>query len=183
MEEIIQKFKKEKAGIIEFFKNELRTIRSNRPHPGLLENIRVEYYNSNLPLKQMGTIQVVLPNSLIVEVWDKNALNIVAKAIEMANLGLTTAIEGIHIRVILPPLSEERRQEIISLVHKKAEENRINFRRVRDEAVKEVKKLFDAKKIGEDDKFRKKEEIQKMVDEFNEEISSLIDKKEEELKQ
>jgi ribosome recycling factor len=182
MEEIIKKFKKDSEAAIEFLKKELAAIRSSRPHPGILENVRVDFYNSILPLKQMANIQVNLPNSLVVQPWDKSALGPREKAIQAANLGVTVANEGTHLRVILPPLSQERREEIIGLVHRKAEEVKVNLRHIRDEAIKEVQKLFDDKKIGEDDKFRRKEEIQKIIDDFNRTIGDLIEAKEEELK-
>jgi len=182
MEEIIKKFKKDADAGTDFFRKELASIRSNRPHPGLLENVKVDYYNSLLPIKQLAMIQVNLPNSLLVQPWDKNALSPCEKAIQAANLGVNVSIEGTQIRVILPPLSQERRQEIIDLVHRRAEEAKVNLRHIRDEAVKQIQKLFDDKKIGEDDKFRRKEEIQKVVDDLNKTIADLIKSKEEELK-
>lgn len=182
MTDIIQKLKSEIVPIMEFFKGELSGIRSNRPHPGLLENVRVEYYNSIMPLKQMAAVQVSLPNCLVVQPWDKGALAVCEKAIQSANLGVSTATEGHQIRVILPPLSEERRKEMISLVGKKAEEAKVNLRHLRDDIIKEIQGMFDEKEIGEDDKFRKKEEVQKILDETNKEISELSKKKEEELK-
>lgn len=181
MEEIIKKFNKDSEAAIEFLKKELAAIRSSRPQPGILENIRVDFYNSLLPLKQVANVQVSLPNSLIVQPWDKNALVPCEKAIQTANLGVTVANEGTHLRVILPPLSQERREEIIDLVHWKAEEVKGNLRHIRDEAVRGIQKLFDDKKIGEDDKFRRKEEIQKITDDFNRAIGDLIKAKEEEL--
>jgi len=182
MEQIIKKFKIDSEAAIEFLKKELAAIRSSRPHPGILENVRVDFYNSILPLKQLANIQVNLPNSLVVQPWDKNALGPCEKAISAANLGVTVANEGTHLRVVLPPLSQERREEIIDLVHRKAEEVKINLRHVRDEAIKGIQKLFDDKKIGEDDKFRRKEEIQKITEDFNQTIGNLVEAKEEELK-
>lgn len=180
--DIIQKLKNEINPVMEFFKNELSGIRSNRPHPGLLENVKVEYYNSIMPLKQMAAVQVSLPNCLIVQPWDKGALSACEKSIQAANLGVSTATEGHQIRVILPPLSEERRKEVILLVNKKAEEAKVNLRHVRDNIMKEVQQMFDDKEMGEDDKFRKKEEVQKILDEISKDISEIVKKKEEELK-
>ncbi len=183
MEQLIQQFKNEVNKTLEFFKNELSGVRSNRPHPGLLENVRVEYYGSAMPLKQMANIQVSLPNCLIVQAWDKAALSAIEKAIQVANLGVSTANEGVHIRVVLPPLSKERREEISNLVKRKAEESRINLRHLRDDVMKEIQVMFDDKKIGEDDKFRRKEEIQELIEDFNKKIDEQVKKKEEELNQ
>jgi ribosome recycling factor len=168
---------------LEFFKNELSGIRSNRPHPGLLENVKVEYYGSTMPLKQMANVQVSPPNCLVVQAWDKGALPALEKAIQAANLGVSTANEGAHIRVVLPSLSKERRDEISALVKRKAEESRINLRHLRDDVMKGIQAMFDDKKIGEDDKFRKKEDIQKLIEDFNKQIDEQVKKKEEELNQ
>lgn len=181
MDETIKKFKKEIGTILEFFKNCLASIRSNRPHPGLVENIKVDYYNTQTPLKQMANIQVSQP-SLIVQPWDKSALGPCEKAIQAANLGVSVVNEGMQLRIIFPPLSQERRLEMIGLVCEKAEECRKNLRHLRDESIKEINGLFESKKIGEDDKFRKKDEIQKIADETNQLIEGSIKKKEEELR-
>lgn len=183
MEQLIQQFKNEINKTLEFFKNELSSIRSSRPHPGLLESVKVEYYGSTVPLKQMANVQVSPPNCLIVQAWDKNALSALEKAIQAANLGVSTANEGAHIRVVLPSLSKERREEISSLVKRKAEESRINLRHLRDDTMKGIQGMFDDKEIGEDDKFRRKEEVQKLVDDFNKQIDEQVEKKEEELSQ
>lgn len=183
MEQAIQQFKNEVNKMMEFFNNELSGIRSNRPHPGLLENVKVEYYGSTMPLKQMANVQVSLPNCLIVQAWDKSALPALEKAIQAANLGVSTANEGVHIRVVLPSLSKERRDEISSLVKRKAEESRINLRHLRDDVMRVIQEMFDDKKIGEDDKFRKKEDIQKLIEDFNKQIDEQVKKKEEELNQ
>lgn len=178
---LLQKFQQEGRNFLEFFKQELGGIRSNRPHPALLENLWVESYGSRFLLKQLATIQVSLPNALIVQVWDKNNLANCEKAIQLANLGVNTVIEGNQIRVILPPLSQERREQLFSLVKKKAEETRVKLRNLRDEIIKEIQKLFQEKKISEDEKFYKKEELQKIVDKFNEEIEQLVEIKEKEI--
>ncbi len=183
MEQIIQKFKDEVGKALEFFKTELAGIRSNRPHPGLLESVKVEYYGSTMPLKQMANVQVSPPNCLIVQAWDKAALPALEKAIQAANLGVSTSNEGSQIRVVLPSLSKERREEISALVKRKAEESRVNLRHLRDDVMKEVQKMFDDKKIGEDDKFRRKEEIQKLIESFSKQIDEQVKKKEEELNQ
>ncbi|MGB9848041.1 MAG: ribosome-recycling factor [Minisyncoccia bacterium] len=181
--QLIEKFKKEGQEIINNFKAEIAGIRSNRPQPALIENLKVECpsYGSVLPLKHIASIQVSLPNSLIVQVWDKSNVNACEKAIQAANLGVTTAIEGFQIRVILPPLSQERREQIFQLVKKKGEETKIHLRGAREEILKEIKNLFEEKKITEDDKYRGKDELQKVIDGFNEEIEKIIENKRKEL--
>lgn len=178
---LLEKFQKEGKNFLSFFQQELTGIRSNRPHPALLENLWVESYGARLLLKQLATIQVSPPNALIVQVWDKNNLANCEKAINLANLGVTTSIEGNQIRVVLPPLSQERRDQFFSLVKKKAEETRVKLRNLRDEIIKEIQRLFQEKKISEDEKFRKKEELQKIMDKFMEEIEKLVEEKRKEI--
>jgi len=179
----IEKFKKEGSTILDNFRVEIAGVRSNRPHPSLIENLKVEcpIYGSVMPLKHLATIQVNLPNSLIVQVWDKNNLTACEKTIQSAQLGVTTTIEGSQIRVILPPLSQERRDQIFQSIKKKSEETKIRLRILRDETLKEIKDLFEQKKITEDDKYRGKDELQKIIDEFNKKIEELIEIKRKEI--
>ncbi|MDD3614269.1 MAG: ribosome-recycling factor [Candidatus Pacebacteria bacterium] len=181
--QLIEKLKKGGEAIIEEFRNEVLSVRSNRPQPALIENIRVEcpLYGSIMPLKQLATIQVNLPNSLIVQVWDKANVSACEKAIQAANLGVSTIVEGSQIRVILPPLSQERRDQIFQLIKKKAEDTKIRLRRLRDDVLKEMKELFEQKKISEDDKYRGKEEIDKAMEGFNNKIEEIIEAKRREI--
>jgi len=181
--QLIEKLKKGGEAIIEGFRSEILGVRSNRPQPALVENIKVEcpVYGSILPLKQLATIQVSLPNSLIVQVWDKANVSACEKAIQAANLGVSTIVEGSQIRVILPPLSQERRDQIFQLIKKKAEDTKIRLRRLRDDVLKEMKELFEQKKISEDDKYRGKEEIDKAMEGFNNKIEEIIEAKRREI--
>lgn len=178
----ISKIQKESQVILEFFKNELNGIRSNRPHPGFLENVRVEYSDSTLPIKQLASIQISPPASLIIQPWDKGSLSACEKGVESANLGVSVVREGDHLRVILPVLSAERREELIKLTNKKMEEVRVRIRQERDEVRKGIQKSFDNKEMGEDDKMRLQQEVQKIVDSFNKQIEELLKVKEEELR-
>lgn len=181
--QIVEKFRKGGQQFLENFKLEIAGIRSNRPQPALIENLKVECpnYGSVLPLKHIASIQVSLPNSLIVQVWDKSNVAACEKAIQAANLGVSTSIEGSQIRVVLPPLSQERRDQIFQLVKKKAEDARIQIRILREDALREIKELFESKKITEDDKYRGKDELQKIVDNFNDEINQIVENKRKEL--
>jgi ribosome recycling factor len=181
--QLIEKFKKEGGHVLEVFKAEIAGVRSNRPQPALIENLKVECpaYGTVMPLKHIATIQVSLPNNLIVQVWDKANVSACEKAIQAANLGVTTMIEGSQIRVVLPPLSQERREQIFQLVKKKAEETKIRLRNLREDILKEMKELFENKKITEDDKYRGKDELQKVIDEFNDKIEEVVENKRKEL--
>jgi len=181
--QLIEKLKKEGESVIEGFRSEILGVRSNRPQPALVENIKVEcpVYGSILPLKQLATIQVSLPNSLIVQVWDKVNVSACEKAIQAANLGVSTIVEGSQIRVILPPLSQERRDQIFQLIKKKSEDTKIRLRLLREDVLKEIKELFEQKKISEDDKYRSKEQIDKLMDDFNHKIEEIVESKRKEI--
>ncbi len=182
MEEIVKNLDLKKKEILELLKKELAGIRSNRPHPGLVEGIRVDYLGSIMPIIQIASIQISPPNSLIIQPWDKSSLSAVEKAIQSADLGVSTSNEGTHIRVILPALSDERREELIKLAGKKLEEMRIRMRIERDEARKEIQKAYNSDLMTEDDKFKFLEDIQNLTEEFNKIGEELLKSKQEELK-
>lgn len=155
-------------------REELQTLRSNRPSPKMVEDIKVDYYGQLMPIKQLGSISIVPPREIDISVWDQGAVNSVAKAIETSSLQLTANIDGNLIRINLPVLTDERRKELDKAVRKMAEEVRIRIRGSRDEINKEIKRLEDAGSLSEDIAFKKKEEAQKFVDKFNNEIESLL---------
>ena len=160
------------SGLLTKFKEELSSVRTNRPTPKLVESVRAEYAGGSLAINQLGSISVEPPRSIIVTPWSQDAVAPIAKAIEAANIGVSAAAQGNVVRVTLPELTEERRQELIKLVRKMAEETRIKMRIERDETNKIINREAD-----KDQKFRAKEELQKLVDKFNEEVESLTENK------
>lgn len=182
MIDIIEEFKKNTARVLGSLKEELKSVRANRPTSGLIENIKVEYYDQKLPLKQMGSISIEPPRDIIVHVWDKGAGTAVVKAIESASLGFSTSAEGTSVRVHLPELSKERREELVRHVKKIIEKYKIQVRHLRDEENKRVEKSFGEKEINEDQKFRLKEVTQKETDRVNKEIENLLENKIKEIK-
>jgi ribosome recycling factor len=177
MEKYEEKIEKEGKNILDNFKKNLAGIRTSRPQSGLVENIKVNYYNQILPIKQLGTVNVRPPREIEINVWDKNATQLIAKAIESSDLKLSTNIVGNSIKIFLPELSQERRNELIKYSKKIAEECKIKIRHLRDELNKGVQLEFEEKKITEDDKFKIKEDIQKRIDKLNEEIEKLLENK------
>jgi ribosome recycling factor len=167
--------KTEKA--MKYFKDQLSAIRGGRPTSKLVEDILVDYFGQKLPVKQLGSLSIVPPREIQISVWDKNAAAIVLKAIEAANLNVGVNLEGSLIRINLPPLSGERRQELIKLAKKEAEKIKIEIRGARDEINKEINRQFEEKKISEDEKFKLKEKTQKKIDETNEEIEKILENK------
>ena len=178
---LIENLKRELDKVLEFLKNDINQIRGGRASPSLVENIKVDAYGARLNLKEVATIMVPDAKTLIIQVWDKNGVSSVAKAIEESRLGLTPNIEGQNIKLIMPPLMDERKKEMIKLLHDKLEQVRIRIRRGRDEVWHKVQSMEKEKKISEDDKFRAKEELQKAVDEFNKKVKEIGERKEKEL--
>ncbi len=158
-------------------KNELQTIRGSRPSPKMVEDIPVECYGQNMTVKQLGSISVVPPREINISVWDRSVVNTVAKAIESSSLRVTANTDGNLIRINLPQLTDERRKELEKVIKKIVEEARIKVRASRDEINKEIKRLEAAKGLSEDDAFKHKEEVQKIVDKTNKEIETLLENK------
>lgn len=182
-DQFLKEFETTLQGVFRKLEDELRAVRSNRPSVALVENIKVNYYDENLPVKQLGSLAVRPPKDIEIQVWDKNAVGPIQKAIEAANVGVSVAAEGNVVRASLPPLTEERRAELAKLVKKITEEGRIRVRHRRDDAIKKVKAAEDEKKISEDAAFRAKERIQKSVDEVNKRVDSLLEGKLKELQE
>lgn len=162
---------------IKYFKEQLSAIRGGRPNSKLVEDVLVEYFGQRLPLKQLGSISIAPPREIQISVWDKNAAAIVLKAIEASNLNISANLEGSLIRINLPALSGERRQELIKLAKKETEEAKIKIRGIRDEINKEINRQFEEKKIGEDEKFKLKEQIQENINKVNGEIEKILENK------
>jgi len=169
--------------VLDYFKDQLSSIRGGRPNAKLVEDISVEYFGQKLPIKQLGSINIVPPREIQISVWDKNAASVVLKAIEASNLNVGANLDGNVIRVNLPPLSGERRQELMKLVKRETEEAKIKVRGLRDEENKEINRQFESKEIGEDEKFKLKEKIQEGVDKANGEIEKILEVKIKEIEE
>lgn len=163
---------------VEATKRELSTIRSGKATTALLDLVRVEAYGSPVPLNQVGLVSAPEPRLLTVQPFDKGLASAIEKAIREADLGLNPATQGNLIRVPLPPLSEERRRELVKVVHKLAEEGRIAVRHARTETIAKLKKL---EHTSEDEERRAEKEIQKLHDEHIKQIDQLIQVKEAEI--
>ncbi len=177
----IQQFEVRLKTVVESLKNEFNTLRANRPSPKMVEDIVVEHYGQRMTIKQLGSISIVPPREIDITVWDQTAAPAVAKAIEASNLKVPANVTGTLIRVNLPQLTDERRKEMEKVVKKMAEEVRIRLRTSRDEANKEIKRSEEDSKLSEDAAFKKKEEVQKVIDAMNQEIERLVETKLQEL--
>jgi ribosome recycling factor len=166
---------------IEAFKEDLRKLRTGRAHAGLLEQVVVEYYGTNVPVKQTANISVEDARTLVVTPWEKNMVSAVEKAIINAGLGLNPVTAGQVIRVPLPPMTEERRRDLVKVVRAHAETARVGLRNVRREALGDVKDLLKEKMIAEDDERRAQDEIQKLTDRYVGSVDALLKDKETEI--
>lgn len=158
----------------EKLKSELRSMRSNRPSVELLEEVKVNYYEEWMTVKQLASLSITPPRTIVIQAWDKGAVGAIMKAIESANLGFTVSNDGNTIHATLSPLNDERREELSRVVKKQAEEIRIRIRSARDEAIKGIKSAEDKGKLTEDDVFSFKEKIQKSVEEANKKIEETV---------
>ncbi|MEO0145676.1 MAG: ribosome recycling factor [candidate division WOR-3 bacterium] len=181
LEEIYKDARDRMSRSTEAFKQELGRIRTGRASPQILEGVRVDAYGSSIPLNQVATISVPEPRLLVLSVWDKSLVGEVERAILKSGLGLNPIIQGSTLRIPIPPLSEERRAEMVKLVRKMAEDARIAVRNIRRDAMEMVRDLEKEKEISEDDRRAAETEIQKITDEFIQKIDKLLSGKEKEL--
>lgn len=169
------------AKSVEALRRELATIRTGRASPAIVDHVKVDYHGTQTPLKQMATISVPEARLLVIQPWDRTMVGGIDKAIQKADLGLNPVNDGTVIRISIPQLSEERRKELVKLVHKKAEEGRVAVRNVRRHALEELRGLERSKEISEDDMKRAQEQVQHITDGFVAEVDEAAKAKEAEL--
>ncbi len=165
----------------EAFERDLAGMRTGRASAGLVEGIMVDYYGTMTPLKQMGTINTPEGRLITIQAWDKGAVVAIEKAIQKANIGLTPNVDGMLIRLPIPALTEERRKEIVKLVHRRLEEAKIAVRNVRRDAIEELRALEKEKRISQDDQKRAETQLQKHTDTYTDRAQKASDAKEAEV--
>ncbi|OGH68847.1 MAG: ribosome recycling factor [Candidatus Magasanikbacteria bacterium RIFCSPLOWO2_02_FULL_44_11] len=177
----VQDFKKEFNAVIDFLKTDISQLRTGRATGAMLDSITVETYGSRQPLKAVGTITVADAKTINVEPWDKSQLGAIEKGIRDSGLGINPVNDGKIIRLILPELTSERRQELLKILSQKLESARISIRKVREEAREMV--VLEEKEGGmsEDQKFTMFDEVEKLVKEYNEQIKKIAEQKEKEI--
>jgi ribosome recycling factor len=168
-------------GAIEAAKRELAAIRTGRASASILDRVMVEYYGAPTPLNQLANISVPEARMIVIQPWDKSALNAIEKAVQKADLGLNPVNDGIVLRLPIPQLTEERRKELVKVVKKEAEDKRIVIRNLRRDANDRIKTLEKDGKTSEDEGKRALEEIQKLTDKYIVEIDKLLEYKEKEI--
>lgn len=181
--EIIDKIKPELDKVINFLERELAKIRTGRATPALVEDIVVECFGQKFPLRQLAAISIPKSKQILIQPWDKSYIEGITSALEKTGIGANPVVDKNVIRINLPPLSEEYRKNLLRLLSEKQEEARKTIRRWREEAWDEIQEKFRERKIREDDKFRAKDELQELVDEYNEKIEEIGERKKKEILQ
>ena len=169
------------AKSVEAFKNELHKIRTGRAHPGLLDQVQVDYYGSMVPISQVANVSLMDARTISVQPWEKGMGAKIEKAIRESDLGLNPAAQGDLLRVPMPALTEERRKELTKVVRNAGEDAKIAVRSVRRDGNEQLKKLLKDKEIGEDDERRAQDDVQRLTDRTIAEIDRLVQGKEAEV--
>jgi ribosome recycling factor len=180
---VMQETSEKMAKAITVLKDELAGIRTGRATSALLSRIVVDYYGTQVPIQQLASFSVPEPRTLLIQPYDKNAISSMEKAIMSSDLGITPGNDGNVIRLSFPPLTEERRKELIKLVHHRGEEARVAVRNIRRHSREELEKLERDAAISEDDLVRSEKELQKVTDRHVAEVDEVVAHKEAELKE
>ncbi len=181
MQEFKKKANEKMNQAVEVFKKDLASFRTGRASLSIFDNIKVEYYGSLLPLNQVATLGIPEPRTITIQPWEQKMINEIEKAIMKSDLGLTPINDGKIIRINIPPLTEERRKQLVKVVKKRAEEARVAIRNIRRDIIEEIKKAEKDKKLSEDDSRRLQEEIQKITNSFIEKVDQILEQKEKEI--
>jgi ribosome recycling factor len=181
LDDVYKDAKARMDGSIQALDDDLAGIRTGRAHPGLVDKIMVDYYGVPTPLKQLASISVPEPRQLLIRPFDASSLKAIEKGILTSDLGITPINDGKAIRLNLPALTEERRQELVRISQARVEEARISVRNVRRDSIKDLREFEHEKMISEDDLKRGEEELQKITDEKIDAINDVGERKEKEI--
>jgi len=181
LKEVYREAETRMKGAIQALEEDLAGIRTGRASPALLERLPVEYYGSPTPLIQLATISVPEPRALLIKPFDGSTLKVIERAILASDLGLTPNNDGKSIRLNLPPLTEERRRDLVKVVHNRVEEARVAARNVRRDSIRDLREFEEEKMISEDERKKGEEELQKITERYIEEINAVGERKEKEI--
>ena len=179
--EILNRIKPEMDKVVNFLDRELAKFRTGRASPSLVEDVVVECFGQKFPLKQLSAISIPETRQILIQPWDKSYIEGIVKALSETGIGANPVVDKEAVRINLPPLSEDYRKSLLHLVSEKQEEARRTIRKWREEAWDEIQERFREGKIREDDKFRAKDELQELVDGYNEKIEKMGEKKGKEI--
>jgi ribosome recycling factor len=183
VEDTLREAELKMRGAASVCQDELASIRTGRANPKLLDRLIVDYYGTQVALRDLASFSVPEPRLLVIQPYDRNAMAAMEKAILSSDLGLTPSNDGNVIRLSFPPLTEERRKDLIKLAHDRAEEGRVSVRNVRRHAKETMERLERDHTISEDDLRRSEKELQRLTDQYTSEVDELLDHKEKELRE
>ena len=166
---------------VEAINKQFMTVRTDRAHPNLVEHIKVDYYGTVTQLKQLANITAPEPRLIVIQPWDKNSITSIEKAIQVSDLGITPANDGRVIRLSLPQLTQERREELKKVLHRIAEEGRVSIRNARHSAIERSVELEKKKLITEDDKYLAKDRMQELTEKYIKQVDEALAKKEQDI--
>lgn len=166
---------------VEILKQDLSQVRTGRASPSLLDSVKVNAYDSKMSIKEVGTVTMPDPTTLLIVPWDKSLIDNIAKAIRESDIKVNPIVEGDRVRISFPGLTEERRKEFAKIVSDRVEECRQRIRRVRQEAMKDIDKMFSDKEISEDEKFALQENVEETIKDYNKKVEEIGEKKTEEI--
>ena len=181
MEKNYDQFKTKMEKTLSVLKSELGSIRAGRANPHVLDKITVEYYGAPTPINQLANIQVPEARQIVIQPWDAKILNDIVKAIQTSDLGINPNNDGKVIRLVFPPLTEERRKDLTKDVKKIGEQSKVAIRQIRRDAIENYKKQEKAKEISEDDLKTIEKDIQKLTDEYIEKVDEIVEAKVDEI--
>ena len=181
LKEVYKEAETRMKGAIQSLEEDLSGIRTGRAHPALVEKLPVEYYGTPTPLVQLASISVPEPRSLLIKPFDASTLKTIERSILASDLGLTPNNDGRQIRLNLPALTEERRRDLVKLVHHRLEDSRVAVRNIRRDMIKDLREFEEEKMISEDELKKGEEELQKITDRYIEDINAIGERKEKEI--
>lgn len=177
VQDVLDKAEAKMDEAVSYLQSELKTIRAGRASPAMLENVTVNYYGSQTPLNQVASVSAPQADLLVVQPFDRNSLEDIEKGIMKADLGLNPNNDGEKIRIPIPPLSEERREELVETAGERAEDAKISIRNVRRDAKNEIHRVVDDENLSEDVKYGGDEDLQEITDAHTEKVDNLLEKK------
>jgi len=179
--ELIDKVKPEFEKAFKFLEGEIAKIRTSRASPALVEDIEVTAFGSKFTLKQLGSISTPQTNQILIQPWDSSYIEPIQKAIEQSGLGMSAVADSNGIRLSLPLLTDEYRHQLTKVLNEKAEQGKQTIRYAREDCWNKIQDAQKAKELTEDDKYKGKEELQKLIDDYNKKIKELIERKQQEI--
>ncbi len=166
---------------VEALQRELAAVRTGHAHVGLVDHVKVDYYGSQMPVNQLATVAAPEPRLLTIQPWDRGTLSAIEKALQKSDLGLMPSNDGQIIRLVIPPLTEDRRRDLIKLVHKRVEDGRVAIRNIRRDGIETLRRMVHDKEISEDDQHKATEQLQKLTDRYIAQVDQKGKEKEAEL--